>query len=208
MNITKRGGFEMKTALVSAAIWLALLLGLASPGLAQWIQNGAPVAAIPELQYSAKMVADGSGGAYVVWSDGRSGVTHVYLQRINKYGEPRWADGGIAVTSGSYSQSNPVICLDSSGYAVVAYKDLRVEAAGIYAQRVSGTGTLMWSAGGMPVITDVGYTTNLCIVAGAAGSASIGWGDVHSGSPDLYAQRLDSNTTSATRTGHTMRPVP
>lgn len=193
MNITKRGGFEMKTALVSAAIWLALSLGLASPGLAQWIQNGVPVAAIPELQYSPRMVADGSGGAYIVWSDSRSGNTDIYLQRINKYGEPRWAEGGIAVASGSSSQGNPVICLDSSGYAIVAYKDLNVEAAGIYAQRVSGTGTLMWDAGGVPVITDVGYTTNLCIAAGASGSAIIGWGDAHSGSPDLYAQRLNSS---------------
>ena len=194
MKTTKRGGFEMKSIGTAAAIWLALSLGLASPGLARWIEDGAPIAAYAGYQGTIRMVADGYGGAFISWEDTRNGGSDIYMQHVNKYGEELWTAGGIPVASGSSSQTGHSLCLVSQGIAVVAYYDNVGAVNNIYAQKVDKNGVLYWGTGGTPVATSLAsYPNNVRIVAGSSDGAIVGWIDARAGSPDVYAQRLNSS---------------
>jgi hypothetical protein len=187
--IMHRGGFEMRMIFKPVAILcLVIALGLPSPGRAQWRPDGVPVAALANAQNAVQMVGDGSGGAYLVWQDNRTPANagDIYMQRINSRGEPLWAEGGIAVASGTAIQKWPSICRDSYGYAAVAY----IEGSDVRLQRVSQYGDLVWGAGGVVVYASAIYPGAPSVVAGSAGSSIIGWIDERSGDPNVYAQRV------------------
>ncbi|MGD1047742.1 MAG: FlgD immunoglobulin-like domain containing protein [Candidatus Krumholzibacteriaceae bacterium] len=176
-----------------ALLCLVLSLGLPSSGQAQWRQNGVPIAALAGVQDESQIVGDGYGGAYIVWRDYRnSAQADIYIQRVNARGEIAWTDGGIAVASGPSQQTNPCICLDSSGNAIVAYNDNASGNIDIYAQCVNRVGTLLWGAGGVAVCTETSNQGAPHIVAGTSGSSIVGWMDSRSGNQHVYAQRLSS----------------
>jgi hypothetical protein len=187
--IMKRGGFEMRTIWKPVAIIsLVALLGLPSQGRAQWRLNGVPVAALAGVQNSAQIVADGEGGAFIVWMDYRnpSNLGDIYMQRIDSRGEAYWADGGIAVADGTSLQKWPTIALDSYGNAIVAY----IDGSDVRVQRVNRSGSLLFSHDGVTVYASALYPGVPRVAAGLAGSSIIGWIDERSGDPNIYAQRV------------------
>ncbi|UCH85246.1 MAG: T9SS type A sorting domain-containing protein [Candidatus Latescibacterota bacterium] len=63
-----------------------------------WGIDGIAVCAAPDSQRVPEIVADGAGGAIIVWQDHRSGVNDIYAQRIDPDGNALWAADGILVT--------------------------------------------------------------------------------------------------------------
>jgi len=59
--------------------------GIISEG---WPPDGVEVCTAANLQYEPTMIADGTGGVIVVWSDSRDGPFDIYALRLNR-------DGGI-----------------------------------------------------------------------------------------------------------------
>ncbi|HER42928.1 MAG TPA: hypothetical protein ENO08_00525, partial [Candidatus Eisenbacteria bacterium] len=177
-----------------AILCLALSPGLPSAGRAQWIKDGVPIATAANMQNVTGIISDGSGGAYIVWRDYRNtGNADVYMQRIDSYGFPLWADGGIAVAEGPSQQGDPVICMNDGGNIVVAYRDNVNGNDDIFAQCVDPDGNLLWAAGGMPVCLHSSYQGIPSIVASTSGSTIIGWLDSRNGDQDVFAQRINSS---------------
>ncbi|MBN2069903.1 MAG: T9SS type A sorting domain-containing protein [Candidatus Krumholzibacteriota bacterium] len=173
---------------------LALSLGLPSPGMAQWIKDGVPIAALANMQNVTDMISDGAGGAYVVWRDYRNiGNADVYMQRIDSYGFPLWADGGIAVAEGPSQQGDPVICMKDGGNVVVAYRDNVNGNDDIFAQCVDPDGNILWASTGMPVCLHSSYQGAPRIAAGTSGYMYIGWVDSRNGNQDVFIQRINWN---------------
>lgn len=97
-------------------------------------------------QSGTKIVPDGSGGAILVWDDGRNGSTNIdmYAQRVNSAGVVQWTADGVIVSSATGNQQTPNVALDTSNNVIVAWRDGRTTTSNgeIYASKLTLSGLL------------------------------------------------------------------
>lgn len=170
-----------------------------SAGVPQWTANGVIMVNDPTDQFEPKIVADGSGGAIVVWTDPRSGSYDTYARRVNSAGAPQWTANGVALCTSTGDQRFPRIVSDNAGGAIVAWRDARAGAANldIYARRVDSAGTAQWTANGVGICTVTGNQDNHQLIADGSGGAIITWDDARvGGQTDIVAQRVNASGTA------------
>lgn len=101
-----------------------------------------------------------------------------------------------AVCSFSGSQTNVQMVSDGTGGTIAVWEDTRNGSTDIYAQRLSATGTLLWTVDGVPVCMAAFNQLTPRIVTDGSGGAVISWIDdrngAGAGSYDIYAQRINS----------------
>jgi hypothetical protein len=166
-------------------------------GTVLWAANGLPVTeGVPGGQVWNAIVADNSGGAIIVWEDGRknNGDTDIYAQRMTAGGVPVWTTGGVAVASTNEVQIRPKLLSDNAGGAFIVWQDFYRGGTSwnIYAQHVDGAGQYKWKKDGIPVsIADDTQSDPLIISDGLGGSIVV-WFDNRSGIYfNIYAQQID-----------------
>ncbi len=142
-------------------------------------------------QETPQLVSDGSGGAIITWTDARSGNWDIYAQRVNSIGVAQWTADGVVISAASGSQLNPKLVSDGSGGAIIAWEDQRNGNIDIYAQRVSSSGMVQWTADGVAVSVAAGNQQSFQLISDNSGGAIITWNDSRSGSNDIYVQRLN-----------------
>ncbi|MFN8589764.1 MAG: hypothetical protein U0704_18405, partial [Candidatus Eisenbacteria bacterium] len=126
-----------------------------------WNATGRLVCGAAGDQDQPVLVADGTGGVYVVWRDFRNGVTgDLYVQRVDATGTPAWPTNGVALCTAANEQAYPVIVTDGRTLApgplsasnplgaIVVWEDWRSQIA-IHAQRVNASGSMLWTANGL-----------------------------------------------------------
>jgi hypothetical protein len=182
-------------ALVSLSMILALASGSATRAHAAWPTDShvnLPVCTATLQQVSPITIADGQGGAIIVWTDRRNGNFDVYAQRVSGDGTAWWTSDGVAICTAAGDQEGLVAVSDGSGGAIIAWMDPRDTPYDIYAQRISGTGTIQWLADGVPICVAAGQQYFPGIVTDGAGGAIIGWSDRRNGFNlgDIYARRI------------------
>src|SRR5262249_28373986 len=108
--------------------------------LAAWQTDGTPIVVAPGYQTLSSVAPDGLGGLLVAWSDSRTGLYDIYVERISAAGVIQWTANGVAVCTQPFTQSSPGIVSDGAGGAIVAWSDSRTgvgtEHEDIYAQRI------------------------------------------------------------------------
>jgi hypothetical protein len=169
---------------------------LTSAGYVVWSAGGVLVCDAPGWQTGDGLVADGDGGAYVVWRDERSSLIRVYAQRIDQYGIRRWGDSGVPVSPGLSHEYGPSIVDNDDPGIIVTWLDSRASAyeRDIYAQRLDPWGNAVWDTLGVPVCTYGTYMDRPELVSDGAGGVTAAWVDNRPGSTtDIYAQRLDAD---------------
>ncbi|MCC6653388.1 MAG: hypothetical protein IT348_19710 [Candidatus Eisenbacteria bacterium] len=158
-----------------------------------WNSGGREVCVAAGDQQEPTVCSDGSGGAIIAWRDGRGADLNVYAQRVNANGNPSWTADGIAVCSAADSQSDPDCESDGVGGAIIAWEDERGGwAADTYAQRVSGSGSMLWASGGAAVLA-AGYNQNdpIVVTDGAGGAIVVCADNRTITGADLYCQRIE-----------------
>ena len=202
--------------LAACFLYVASLLLAAAPANAAWSTNPAlnnPVSTSPTRPSSPELAApDSCGGIIVVWADAENTVgapTYLYVQRVDAFGQPRWAHDGLPVSPPftSFSSFGGFdIASDGAGGAYVTWSALVTAAAGrdIFVQHVLSSGIVdpAWPTAGLPVCSvpgDQTFPTMFSnreyrnIVPDGAGGAVIAWSDSRGNpevAPDLYAQRV------------------
>jgi hypothetical protein len=162
-------------------------------GTPLWSANGVAVCTAPGDQDSVSVVADGAGGAILIWKDRRSGSNwDIYAQRLNSAGTPLWGANGIGVCTAAGDQVSPIAVGDGLGGAIVAWVDRRSGTdSDIYAQRLGSNGDLLWAAAGVAVCSAAGDQFGLGMSSNAGNGSIIVWLDGRSGTgQDVYAQRF------------------
>jgi flagellar hook capping protein FlgD len=115
-------------------------------GATLWAPEGVAICTAPGGQTGHTIVPDGSGGAIVVWNDGRHAQgSAAFAQRVTAAGAVAWAANGIPLSSGAPYQYYAAACADGAGGAIAAW----VGDGGIRVQRIDGSGSLLWGAGGV-----------------------------------------------------------
>jgi hypothetical protein len=167
-----------------------------------WNTDGHPVSVATNVQNACQAVADGFGGAVVVWQDRRSGNYDIYANRIDAYGNLLWGAGGLPICTHYSDQNNPYLTLvpgatPAEARVVVAWQDARNEGANdldIYAQRLSLAGMALWTSGGVQVCGESHEQQMLGVVPSIDGAAIVAWMDQRN-SPHVYAQRVAEDGT-------------
>ena len=161
-------------------------------GTVLWGASSVEVCTAGGSQYDIKVVGV-PGGAMVSWQDNRSS-SNIYAQLIDSTGTVQWGATGTAVCTASGAQETPRIAADGSGGAVIAWVDYRNGPdPDIYAQRMSGAGSALWTADGVAVCTAVYAQTMVDVAADGAGGAVLAWRDGRGGLGSTYIcmQRID-----------------
>ncbi len=131
-----------------------------------------------------------TGDLVVAW---RGGVNGIWVQRILFDG----SYGVFAKVSNDLNMARVQVMADGDGF-VVAWACLRGSDQGIWANRVTSTGTLLWGAEGKQVMNrGPGTAPKQHTAAWDSGSLFVTWSFQPTGARlglrDVYAQRLDSN---------------
>jgi hypothetical protein len=142
-----------------------------------WMADGVAVCAMAGAdQDDPAIMADGMGGAFVMWADRRAARPRIYGQRLNAGGYTQWAPDGVAIsTAAEFYQMDPMMVTDRAGGAIIAWCDYRggVTDYDIYAQRVDGSGTLLWNTDGVPLCLAPGSQEFPKIVSDGIGGAIV-----------------------------------
>ncbi len=154
-------------------------------GVAQWTPNGIRVDDASGYPTMPAAASDGTGGAYVFWSD-----TYVIKgQHLDGAGTRTWATAGVDVVSVQVMPSDIVAIEDGLGGAIVHFSNY-FEVNEVRAQRVNAAGGLEWGVGGAQVISPSSFT--LGVVADGTGGAMFAWDsyDGTTGESDIRAQKV------------------
>ncbi len=176
--------------LLCLSILALLLIGAVR---AQWSADPAintPVCTAVNAQYYPEIVSIGSGSTVVVWHDFRPGSqSDMYVQKFDSTGTPRWASGGVALSTAPGHQWAQAITTDGSGGAIVAWHDERAgsSAYDIYARRITASGVPLWTTDGVPIGVAGSHDEFPAIAPDGTGGAYIAWGGTN-----LSMQRVDS----------------
>ena len=170
---------------------------LSSSGIATWTSNGVAVCSAPKNQRSPFGVPDGAGGAIVAWFDFRSDTADIYAQRINSRGVAQWTANGVVICNAADDQRVPHVARSGSGNTIIAWQDRRNGTDyDIYAQRVNGSGSTLWTSNGVAICTAAGDQDSVRLISDGAGGAIMVWQDRRNGADyDVYAQRVATTGT-------------
>lgn len=188
--------------MMSLAMVCALILAVPSV-LADWIRDGVPICTAAQDQTNPKICSDGSGGAIIVWVDERSGIDilDIYAQNVDDVGASQWTADGIILCAAGGNQAYLSIIPDGDGGAIVSWRDSRnMSYSDIYAQRVSASGSALWTTDGVVLCVGTyppGDPQDPQMASDGAGGAIVTWFEdrILYGTPDIYAQRVDSSGT-------------
>jgi hypothetical protein len=173
-------------------------VAFAEGGIA-WGPNGVPICTASNTQQNIRMVADGSGGAIIVWEDYRETDPDIYAQRISGDGNLLWGKYGVVVCTATNSQLYPVIVSDGSGGAIIAWEDRRYGSnSNIYALRISsdtGQAYLDWDQNGVVLSSTTADQLSPDITSDGYGGAIITWQETMGTQYLIRAQRIKSADT-------------
>lgn len=165
-------------------------------GVVLWTPDGVQVSAGPYTNNStARIVPDGTGGAIVGWEafDVAGLNDDIVAQRLDPAGNLMWVPDPLVVCGAPDRQMDLFGISDQQGGAVFAWRDDRVPGptTAIYAQRVSGSGAMLWTPDGAAVSTGPNFRYEPVAVTDGAGGAVLVWIDARF-TPDnaVYAQQI------------------
>lgn len=164
-------------------------------GNAVWMKDGVAVCNEVKEQNSPCIASDGAGGAIIIWEDFRTNYADLYGQRFNKNGEVLWTKNGVLVCGVSGAQNAPEVVSDGTSGAIVIWQDFRKNYADIYAQRIDGSGTMLWNKWGVVLCNAQGHESFAVAVSNGAEGAIVTWIDSRNGinNNDIFVQQIDGN---------------
>ena len=158
-----------------------------------WAPDGVRVCNLPSEQIWPLVASDASGGAVIVFGDGRNGHQDIYAQRIDGNGNPLWQGDGIPVCMHSAIKTDMRAIADEKGNTIIVWEDWRNGNQDIYAQKINSDGRPMWSVNGVPVYQGEGDQYDPFLTADGQGGAIFVWWDISTDDWDVFAQRLNKN---------------
>lgn len=148
------------------------------------------------------LIADGQGGAWIVWQDGRAfgaRLRDIFAQRVDAQGNVLLTSGGVPVATGAGMEDGPSACTDAAGGIIIAWQDKNNDPVffDIYAQRLAPDGTPLWNGGQpLPVCTVDWDQDGPTLAPDGQGGAFLAWSDGRDDVGDIYAQRLTADGTA------------
>jgi hypothetical protein len=160
-------------------------------------QNGVIVGESDENNHPIFIASDGSGGAYLSWTNNGD----VYMSRINSSGEIYTGfenPGKVVLGTAAIDETAYNMVADGQGNAFIFYQ--YDNSSRYLVQKINGIGTPVWPGGGVPIDTidsskwirwsDPVLGTDDLDIPDGNGGIILSWS---AGNYDIYTQKLDSN---------------
>jgi hypothetical protein len=178
-------------------VWLDHTGGIAMPraqhvsalGQHLWASAGTALSEGDSLRGAPMAVSDGAGGAFVAWSDNTQLISGlgVVVQHVESNGaiSSGWPAAGLLIKQDDQNPDLHALFSDGAGGAIVAW----FENSGWFAQRLSATGSRLWSP---PSGAELGLFPDWGLAGDGAGgllAASVQLGP--SSDYEVRAQRFD-----------------
>jgi FlgD Ig-like domain len=165
---------------------------VSAAGVPQWTTDGVIVCGAAQGEYAPAIVADGAGGAFITWQDGRNGADYnIYAQRVSAAGVMQWTPDGVAVCTAVADQKSPVIVTDGAGGAIINWTDLRNGFSPlIFMQRLNAAGVMQWAANGVQHDLVETNDTNPAAVSDGAGGEWCAYVQTGSNYSSIHAVRM------------------
>jgi FlgD Ig-like domain len=118
-------------------------------------------------------------------------------------GHAAWNTNGSAICTATANQGQVAMASDGAGGAILTWRDVRISGNGgnsvgdIYAQRVDGTGSVLWAGNGVLVCDALNDQALPQIACDGASGVVIAWLDHREGinNAAIYIQRVDAAGT-------------
>jgi hypothetical protein len=214
--VNKKGELGGEDDIIAQHIYRS---GVVNPA---WPSQGLNVCVANRYQGSPKIVWDGAGGAFIVWTDGRyytdgsapgDGVLdsqgnligwdmEIYAQHIliPEGVDPDWPQNGKSISNWGFNQTDARIVSDGFGGAIITWNDERTASTqtDIYAHHLLNSGELDpdWPANGKAICTESGFQGYPWITTDGAGGGIIAWYDYRvTNDSRIYAQCVREDGT-------------
>lgn len=196
----------MKDPRMLASMVSAMLL-LTGSAAAQWPTDPASPLVLADHsgpQVQPKIVARSDGGFFVSWYDSSTGGYDVYLQRLDAAGAELWAHDGVLVADRGFSSTQDYgLGIDTSGNALLAFRDDSGPTTEITVAKVSPDGALLWGAGGVQVSSGGAFVAAPKVAGTTDGQVVVAW----TSDASIMAQRLDAAGAAQWGSGVTFAPA-
>ncbi|MGD8438894.1 MAG: hypothetical protein PVG53_00025 [Holophagae bacterium] len=173
---------------------------------AQWSTDPAAPLVIADRsgpQVQSKIAACADGGFYVSWYDSSTGGYDVYLQRLDAAGNELWDHNGVLVADRSFSSTQDYgLSTDTSGNALLAFRDDRGATTEITVAKISPLGAPLWGASGVQVSTGGLFVAAPKVAGTTDGFVVVAW----TSEADVKVQKLDDFGTPEWGSGITFSP--
>ena len=129
--------------------WDIFIQAIDHEGKVLWDVDGIPICIDDTDQSTQAILADGEGGAIVVWEDERrsSEFQDLFIQRVDSEGSVLWRQDGIPVYMSESSQSEPILVADGlSGFYIIWWDVIGYDTWHIMAHRYNLDGTPIWDS--------------------------------------------------------------
>ncbi len=133
------------------------------------------VAAMSGDQVQPKIVPIDDGGAYVSWFDSLGNGFDVFVMRIDANGDPVWNEPTLVADRSFSSTQDYGLSIDSSGAAVLAFRDDRFSPLRITANRVLLDGSLAWGEFGAQLGNGAAFLASPRVAGASDGSVYVAW---------------------------------
>jgi len=164
---------------------------VSASGSLLWGSKGKVAISANGDQADLDMVSDGTGGAYLTWTDYRAGDRNpdIYAQHIDGNSNNLWNDEGVLICGAPDVQRSPKVIADEDGGIMVAWTDKGGGSYDIYAQRVDKQGRPIWMTDGIP-INQLSRTQQTPLLAN---QGTVVWEDYRFGNWDIFAGKVNTN---------------
>jgi FlgD Ig-like domain len=167
-----------------------------------WPATDLPVCTAVGEQNSAVMIADGAGGFYAAWVDGRSGTNLPYGIRVQANGTNAagWPANGLLLSNSGRAMENPAVALDDAGGVYFAWDEQFV---GVdfdpFVQRLTGSGAqyLGFGSQGKDLNLDTHTQRRPKLIRNDLGSVFVLYEDNSGGNYDLRCALVGPTATIA-----------
>jgi len=168
---------------------------VSAAGAPLWGAGGVAMCTAAGNQYSARIAADGAGGAVVAWLDGRSSLQRVFARAVNASGTPQWTADGVEVAIvATGGQAEMQILRMRSGRFALVWRDYRTDSGDLYLQLLDANGTRLLAASGSALCAATGVQSEPRLSLDNGLGCLVTWSDLRAGSStDIYAQRINGS---------------
>jgi len=142
-------------------------------------------------------VADGGGGVFLFWEDGRNGSMSVFAQRVSPQRGPLWAPKGVQVGFSEGNQSDPLVAPDGLGGAYVVWIDDKGSRSQLRLQHLGPEGKATFDPAGVAAAPSLARQFNPTLIPDGVGGAFAGWLENGYGQYQLRGQHFDPSGVPA-----------
>ena len=177
---------SLSLSLLAACLLQSVAGSSAGAQTSSWTPGGTLVFGGPQPAYVPSVLADGSGGAFILWADFRNPNEPVSSPKADVYGirltpagaiAPGWPAAGLGIATQLGNDIHYGAVLDGSGGLYVLWGNDRGGGGDIQLQRLTGTGEVApgWPDTGLVLSASPGQQGRARLVADGTGGVHVAW---------------------------------